>query len=181
MYPYLECLGCFENCLGFLPPVYACEDLSAVGRMIGLVEGLEDEEGLGVLAFPVSQGKALGVGLRGRRVEVMEAGTSLEEAAASPGAVEPCREGMEDTFRVGTSVAWASCRAACSGPCMVDRVACLEGMTSAFLAGVVTEDRAEMEEVQSVYCGSGCGRTTAQEDRRSRIGWRRRDHVQGGS
>jgi hypothetical protein len=109
-----------------------------VGRTIGLVEGLEDEEELGVLAFPVSRDKALGVMLHGMLVEVMGAGTILEEGAASLVGAEPCREGMEDTFQVETSVAWVSCRVACSGPCTVDLVACLEGMTSAFLAVVVT-------------------------------------------
>lgn len=87
--------------------------------------GLEDEEGLGVLACPVSLDMALGVVLRGGLVGVVGVGTFLEEAAASPvGAVEPCQEGMEDRSQVETSVAWVSCRAACSGPCMADLVAC---------------------------------------------------------
>lgn len=130
-----------------------------------------------MLAYPVSQGMALGVVLRAGLVEVVGEDTSPQGAVA----VGPCREGTENTSQVETSVAWVSYRAACSGPCMADRVACSEGMASAFLAGVVTEDRAEIEEDQSGYYDSGCGRTMAQEDRRSRIGWRHRDRVQGGS
>lgn len=125
---------------------------------------------------------ALCVVLHEGLAEVVGAGIYLEEAVASlVGAVEQCRERTGDTFQVETSAPWASYRAACSEPCMVDLVACLEGMPLAFLAGVVTWDRAEMGGAQSGYCGSGCGQTTAQEDRRSRIGWRHRDHVRGGS
>jgi hypothetical protein len=123
-----------------------------------------------VSACPVDQDTALGVVLRGRLVEVVGTSTSPEEAVA--GLVEALgshREGMEGTFQVETSVAWVSCQAACSEPCMAGLVACSEGMASASLAGVVTEDQAEMEEVQSGYCDSGCGRTTAQEDRRCQI------------
>ena len=73
------------------------------GGTIGLAEGLEDEEELGVLACPVNQDTALGVVLHGRVVEVIGAGISLEEGAASlVGAVEPCREGTEDTSQVET-------------------------------------------------------------------------------
>ena len=182
MYQYLDCFDHLEGCLGLLHPVFACEILSAVGRTIGLAEELEDEEGSGVLACPVSLDTASSVVLRGGVVGVVEVGTYQEEAVAClVGAVEQHREGMEDTFRVETSVLWVSCRAACSGPCKADPVACLEGMALAFLEGLVTEDRAEMGEVQSGCCDSGCGRTKGQEDPQSRIGWRRLDHVQGGS
>ncbi len=115
-----------------------------------MAEGLEDEEELGVLACPVIQDTALGVVLHGGLIGVVGAGIFLEEAAAHlVGAVEQCREGTDDTCQVGTSVAWASCRPACSGPCMAALVACSEGMGSAFLAGVVRWDRAEMEVAQS--------------------------------
>ena len=63
---------------------------------------------------------------------------------------------------------------------MAALVACLVGMPPASLE-VVAEGQAEMEEVQSRYCGLGCGRTKVQEDQRSRIGWRHRDHAQGES
>ena len=82
---------------------------------------------------------ALGVVLHGGLAEVAGAGIFLEEAAAClVGAVEPCQEETGDTSQVETSAPWVSYRAACSEPCMVDLVACLEGMALAFLAGVVT-------------------------------------------
>jgi hypothetical protein len=176
-------LDCFEHCLELLPPVLACEEsLSAVAGTIGLA-GLEDEEEWGGLACPVSRGTALCVVPHGRRVGVVgAAGISQEEAVACRGgAGGQCQGGMGDTSQVRTSVVWESCRVACSGPCMADPVACSEERASAFLEGVVMGDQAEMGEVQSGDCGLGCGRTMAQEDWRSRIGWRHRDRVQGGS
>lgn len=102
-----------------------------------------------MLACPVSRDMALGVVLRGGRVGVVGAGTHREEAVVClVGAVEQCREGMEDTFLVETLVLWKSCRAACNGPYKADRVACLEGMASAFPEGAVREEQVAMEEVQ---------------------------------
>lgn len=68
------------------------------------MEGLEDEEGWEVWAFPANRDTALGVVLRGGLVEAVGACTCQEEAVAClVGAVEQCREGKGDTFQVGTS------------------------------------------------------------------------------
>ena len=145
MYRYVDR---FEEFLGHLPPVFACETLSgiAIGRATGLAEGLEDEEELEGLAYPVSRDMASGVDLREGLAGVVGRGTYQEEAVGClVEGVEGRQEGKEDTLQVERSVV-LSCHAACNGPCMADPGACSEGKGSGFLEGVVREGRAEKEE-----------------------------------